>query len=122
MIESITDPLPPNGWYDNVNNEEIADICNTMIVNYTNPSDGKTWSVNPGWSDSLEMCVTSRPGLSCQSTSASGSGSGSGSASGSGSGSGSGTASAGSTSPASMMRPLVMELFLAFFVRYALQL
>lgn len=27
LCEAITDPVPPNGWYDQTNNMEIGDIC-----------------------------------------------------------------------------------------------
>jgi len=64
IIESITDAIPGVGWYDSINGE-IADICEHGFLQYTNPTDGKTYYVETGWSNLAGACVDQMPGLAC---------------------------------------------------------
>jgi hypothetical protein len=44
LCESITDPVPPKGWYDAKNNMEIGDICAWTFKAVTGHNVQKEWS------------------------------------------------------------------------------
>jgi hypothetical protein len=44
LCESITDPVPPNGWYDSKNNMEIGDICAWTFKTVAGHNVQKEWS------------------------------------------------------------------------------
>ena len=57
--ESVTDPNPPKGWYNNQQGE-IGDICAwTNIQN--DPYGPKTYTAQPMFSNASSSCVHSYP-------------------------------------------------------------
>jgi hypothetical protein len=44
LCEAITDPAPPNGWYDSPNNMEIGDICAWTFKEVSGHNVQKEWS------------------------------------------------------------------------------
>jgi hypothetical protein len=46
LCESITDPVPPNGWYDSNNNMEIGDICAWSFKTVAGHNVQLEWSNN----------------------------------------------------------------------------
>jgi hypothetical protein len=44
LCESITDPVPPTGWYDTPNNMEIGDICAWTFKTVAGHNVQKEWS------------------------------------------------------------------------------
>ena len=67
LIEAVTDPDigfapfvgPPMAWYDS-SQAEIADICFQEPLGSILGSDGVTYTVQKGWSNSANACVVSR--------------------------------------------------------------
>lgn len=54
--EAVTDPVPPQGWYDNPDNQEIGDLCawqNLQPISF----DTGTFAMQPLWSDNANGCV-----------------------------------------------------------------
>jgi hypothetical protein len=57
--ESVTDPNPPTGWYDN-SGGEIGDICAWQNIQ-NDPYKLKTYTAQPMFSDASSSCVHSYP-------------------------------------------------------------
>ena len=54
--EAVTDPVPPSGWTDQSNGEEIGDLCawvNLQAISF----DTGTFAMQPLWSDNDNGCV-----------------------------------------------------------------
>ncbi|HLX49191.1 MAG TPA: hypothetical protein VKS82_12735 [Streptosporangiaceae bacterium] len=54
--EAVTDPVPPQGWYDTTDNEEIGDLCawqNLQAISF----DTGTFAMQPLWSDNDNGCI-----------------------------------------------------------------
>ncbi|HWG61413.1 MAG TPA: hypothetical protein VG253_06840 [Streptosporangiaceae bacterium] len=54
--EAVTDPVPPSGWTDTSNGEEIGDLCawqNLQAISF----DTGTFAMQPLWSDNANGCV-----------------------------------------------------------------
>ncbi|KAJ3231862.1 hypothetical protein HDU81_003475 [Chytriomyces hyalinus] len=61
LVEAITDPLPPQGWYSQTFGE-IADICSGIYSQLTDDA-GKQWYVQRLWSNKEAKCVASAPDI-----------------------------------------------------------
>ncbi|MHB8719145.1 MAG: PLL family lectin [Candidatus Dormibacteria bacterium] len=66
LVEAITDPevgnaaalAPPLGWYDQANNQEAADLCESLNDQASMVGgDGHTYSVQVAWSNLQNACV-----------------------------------------------------------------
>jgi hypothetical protein len=57
--ESITDPNPPTGWYNNEYGE-IGDICAWQNIQ-NDPYNSKTYTAQPMWSNANDACVHHYP-------------------------------------------------------------
>lgn len=51
LCEAITDPVPPNGWYDQTNNMEIGDICAWTFKKVAGHN------VQLEWSNKAKKCI-----------------------------------------------------------------
>jgi serine protease len=54
--EAVTDPVPPSGWTDTSNGEEIGDLCawqNLQAISF----DTGSFAMQPLWSDNDNGCV-----------------------------------------------------------------
>jgi hypothetical protein len=54
--EAVTDPVPPSGWTDTSNGEEIGDLCawqNLQAISF----DTGTFAMQPLWSDNDNGCI-----------------------------------------------------------------
>lgn len=54
--EAVTDPVPPSGWYDFPDNQEIGDLCawqNLQAISF----DTGTFAMQPLWSDIDNGCI-----------------------------------------------------------------
>jgi hypothetical protein len=57
--ESVTDPNPPSGWYNN-SYGEIGDICAWENIQ-NDPFGSKSYTMQPMWSNASDSCVHSYP-------------------------------------------------------------
>ncbi len=53
--EAVTDPVPPSGWTDSSNGEEIGDLCAWMNLQAISFDTG-TFAMQPLWSDTDNGC------------------------------------------------------------------
>ncbi len=54
--EAVTDPVPPSGWTDQANGQEIGDLCawtNLQAISF----DTGTFAMQPLWSDNDNACI-----------------------------------------------------------------
>ncbi|KAJ3405290.1 hypothetical protein CcCBS67573_g00619 [Chytriomyces confervae] len=61
LVEAITDPLPPQGWYSQTFGE-IADICSGIYSQLLDDA-GKQWWVQRLWSNKEAKCIASAPDI-----------------------------------------------------------
>jgi hypothetical protein len=54
--EAVTDPVPPQGWYDTTDNEEIGDLCAWQNLQAISLDTG-SFAMQPLWSDNDNGCV-----------------------------------------------------------------
>lgn len=54
--EAVTDPVPPSGWTDQFNGEEIGDLCAWMNLQAISFDTG-TFAMQPLWSDNDNGCI-----------------------------------------------------------------
>eukprot|EP00456_Euglypha_rotunda_P031231 TRINITY_DN24336_c0_g1_i3.p1 TRINITY_DN24336_c0_g1~~TRINITY_DN24336_c0_g1_i3.p1 ORF type:complete len:127 (-),score=17.63 TRINITY_DN24336_c0_g1_i3:10-390(-) len=66
LVETVTDPVGGNGWWDGSNGYEISDKC-AWQVDKMRLSDGYNYTVQLQWSNRFGSCQIELPSKVCSS-------------------------------------------------------